>query len=179
MMDMNITDILNIQPQILIRLATNLFGAIILTLVSHRVVSLIFRALGYPSALASYQNRVKTLKTLLDNAISILIFAIAALMILKDLGFDITPILTGAGILGLAISFGAQSLVKDLISGFFIIIENQYNVGDTIEVAGFKGTVRRINVRTTVLRDKNENKIYIPNSQVDKVRIFKKKEQTK
>ena len=95
-------------------------------------------------------------------------------MSLTSLGFNITPLLTGAGILGLAISFGAQTLVKDLISGFFILFENQFNVGDTIKIDTFEGIVYKITFRTTILKNKDNNFIYIPNSNTQKVIVKKK-----
>ena len=74
-------------------------------------------------------------------------------MVLRELDVDITPVLTGAGIVGLAIGFGAQTLVRDVISGFFLIIEDQVRVGDVAMVNGIGGLVEQINLRTIVLRD--------------------------
>jgi small conductance mechanosensitive channel len=88
---------------------------------------------------------------------------------------NITPLITGAGILGLAFSFGAQTLVKDLIAGFFIILENQYNVGDQVKLNTEEGVVDKITLRATVLKDKKGNLIYIPNSEIKKVVVIKKK----
>lgn len=92
---------------------------------------------------------------------------IAAMMVLGELGVDIGPILAGAGVLGLAIGFGAQSLVKDWLSGFFILLEDQYRVGDVVEVAGKSGLVEQINLRMTVLRDMNGSVHYVRNGQID------------
>jgi len=102
-----------------------------------------------------------------------IIYSIAFLMILSEFNFSITPILTGAGIAGIAISFGAQSLVKDFISGFFIILENQYNVGDEIKVGDFQGKVVKVTFRTTVLKDKHENIIHILNSETKNIVVIK------
>jgi len=102
------------------------------------------------------------------------VLGITLLLCLRSLGFDITPILTGAGILGLAISFGAQTIVKDVLSGFFIIIENQYNVGNQVKINDISGEVFKINLRTTVLKDKKENMIYIPNSEIKTVLVYNK-----
>jgi small conductance mechanosensitive channel len=82
---------------------------------------------------------------------------------------DITPLLTGAGIAGLALGFGAQSLVKDFLSGFFILIENQFRVGDVIKIGEFSGVVERISLRTVVLRDLEGNVHVIPNGEVKAV----------
>jgi len=97
--------------------------------------------------------RARTLGDLLRNVATMAIIAIATLMILRELNVDIMPILTGAGIVGLAIGFGAQTLVKDVISGFFLILENQVRVGDVAEINGTGGLVEAINLRTIVLRD--------------------------
>jgi small-conductance mechanosensitive channel len=97
--------------------------------------------------------RTRTLGRLLTNTATILVVTIATLMVLRELHIDITPILTGAGILGLAVGFGGQTLVRDLISGFFLIVENQIRVGDGAIINGTSGLVEEINLRTVVLRD--------------------------
>jgi small-conductance mechanosensitive channel len=93
---------------------------------------------------------------------------------LEKWGVNMTPFLTGAGILGLTFSFGAQSLAKDLISGFFIIFDNQFEVGDYIKVGTLEGEVKKITLRQTILKDKNDNLILIPNSQITSVVKIKK-----
>lgn len=114
-------------------------------------------------------SKTRTIRSLLKNIIDVVLFLFAVLIILSDFGVNIVPILTGAGILGLAFSFGAQSLVKDLIAGFFIIIENQFNIGDKIQIGKLEGEVSKMTLRITVLKDKSENLIYIPNSQITTV----------
>ncbi len=99
--------------------------------------------------------RTKTLSDMLQNVLSVAIMAITALTVLQELRVNIMPILTGAGILGLAIGFGAQTLVKDVISGFFLILENQVRVGDVAQINGTGGLVEAINLRTIVLRDQS------------------------
>jgi small-conductance mechanosensitive channel len=102
---------------------------------------------------AEHVKRVRTLSTLLRNVAMAFIVATSGVMILDELHVNITPLLTGAGIVGLAIGFGAQTLVKDVISGFFFILENQLRVGDVAEINGTGGLVEAINLRTVVLRD--------------------------
>jgi small conductance mechanosensitive channel len=102
---------------------------------------------------AENAKRARTLGDLMRNVFSLVIVAIAALMVLQELRINIMPILTGAGILGLAVGFGAQTLVKDVISGFFLILENQVRVGDVAKINGTGGLVEAINLRTIVLRD--------------------------
>jgi small conductance mechanosensitive channel len=97
--------------------------------------------------------RINTLMRLIRQGAVILLWAIILLIIFDQIGVKIGPILAGAGILGLAVGFGAQNLVRDVISGFFIILENQIRVGDVAIVNGTGGVVERINFRTTVLRD--------------------------
>ena len=87
-------------------------------------------------------------------------------MVLRALDVDITPLLTGAGIIGLAVGFGAQTLVKDVISGFFMILEDQVRVGDVAIVNGTGGAVEQINLRTIVLRDMEGTVHVIPNGQI-------------
>ena len=97
--------------------------------------------------------RVETLTRLIRQAARIAVWLTVILIVLKEIGVDIRPILASAGILGLAIGFGAQNLVRDCISGFFFILENQVRVGDVAVVNGTGGLVERINFRTIVLRD--------------------------
>ena len=97
--------------------------------------------------------RADTLTVLIRQAFLIGLWIIVFLIILKELGIEIAPILAGAGVLGLAVGFGAQNLVRDVISGFFFILENQVRVGDVAVVNGTGGLVEQINFRTIVLRD--------------------------
>ncbi len=97
--------------------------------------------------------------------IFVLVF-VAALEILSLLGLNLGPMLASAGIAGLAIGFGAQTLVHDFINGFFILLENQYDIGDTVRIAGVKGTVEKMSLRMTVLRDEDGTVHLVPNSAV-------------
>jgi len=150
-----------------------LLGAVFSAFIN-RSISFFFNNLQTQSHLASYKQRLGTLKSLLKSIVSITVFIILFLVIIYELGFNIMPILTGAGILGLAVSFGAQTLIKDLIAGFFIILENQYNVGDSVKIGENEGRVYKITLRTTILKDKDESRIFIPNSEIKKVTVFKK-----
>jgi small conductance mechanosensitive channel len=115
------------------------------------------------------EKRTETLVHIFETTGKVFIIIIAIFMVIKELGMDITPLLTGAGIAGLALGFGAQSLVKDFLSGFFILIENQFRVGDVIKIGGFSGVVERISLRTVVLRDLEGNIHVIPNGEVKAV----------
>jgi small-conductance mechanosensitive channel len=111
--------------------------------------------------------RARTLGTVLSNITTIVVLLIAALMILHELNVDISPALTGAGIVGVALGFGAQSLVRDVIGGFFLILENQIRVGDSAAINGIGGMVEAINLRTTVLRDEEGTVHVIPNGSIN------------
>jgi small-conductance mechanosensitive channel len=113
--------------------------------------------------------RARTLSRLVQNALTATIAVIAALMMLRELRVDITPILTSAGILGLAVGFGAQTLVKDLIAGFFLTFENQVRVGDVATINGTGGLVEQINLRTIVLRDVNGAVHVFPNGSIERL----------
>ncbi|HRV23008.1 MAG TPA: mechanosensitive ion channel family protein, partial [Syntrophorhabdaceae bacterium] len=116
-----------------------------------------------------FQKRTHTLGTIIRYVLIFTIIAIASMTVLKELGINIGPILAAAGIVGLAVGFGAQSLVKDVISGFFIILEDQIRVGDVVEIAGKSGLVEKINLKTTVLRDMAGNVHCVPNGLIQVV----------
>lgn len=97
--------------------------------------------------------RAETLVRLLRQGVTIMLWIVAGLIVLREIGVEIGPILASAGIVGLAVGFGAQNLVRDVISGFFLILENQVRVGDVAVVNGTGGLVEKINFRTIVLRD--------------------------
>ncbi|AOY90077.1 mechanosensitive ion channel protein MscS [Marinobacter salinus] len=110
--------------------------------------------------------RIDTLIRLLRQGIYLALWIIVVLLILRQAGIDIAPLLAGAGIIGIAVGFGAQSLVKDLISGFFFLLENQVRVGDVATVNGTGGLVEAINFRTIVLRDLSGTVHIFPNGSV-------------
>jgi small conductance mechanosensitive channel len=110
--------------------------------------------------------RARTLGSLISNVSTVSISGIAVLMILQQFGVDITPVLTGAGIAGLAVGFGAQTLVRDVISGFFMILEDQVRVGDSAAINGTGGLVEQINLRTIVLRDEEGTVHVFPNGSI-------------
>ena len=117
------------------------------------------------------EKRQRTLNVLFSNVWRIVVVLATAYGIFAQF-FDykaLAPLFASAGILGVALGFGAQSLVKDFLSGVFIISENQFRVGDIIEIEGFGGTVERIGVRSTVIRDADGNVHYFPNGMVQHV----------
>ena len=112
------------------------------------------------------KKRAQTIARLARRALTGLIWTAAVLIVLRELDVDITPVLAGAGILGLAIGFGAQTLVRDVITGFFLIVEDQVRVGDVATVNGIGGLVEQINLRTIVLRDLEGVVHVIPNGEI-------------
>ena len=117
------------------------------------------------------EKRQNTLASLVVNIWGVLVLITGAIVLLKTLfpQIDLAPLFASAGIIGVALGFGSQSLVKDFISGIFIVSENQYRVGDIIDINGNSGTVERIGTRSTVIRDADGNVHYFPNGSVQHV----------
>jgi small conductance mechanosensitive channel len=116
-----------------------------------------------------FKKRADTLGSVIRYVLNIGIVVIAIIMIMGELGIEIGPILAAAGVLGLAVGFGAQSLVKDIISGFFILLQDQIRVGDVVQIAGKSGLVEDVNLKMTILRDLAGNVHYIPNGEINVV----------
>lgn len=110
--------------------------------------------------------RARTLATIVRSTFRAAVIFTTVLVLLGAVGINMTPVLASAGILGLAVGFGAQSLIKDVINGFFILSEDQYGVGDVVTVAGYSGLVERMNLRITQVRNGDGNLISIPNGTV-------------
>jgi len=127
---------------------------------------LVARSLARGESSAESQKRIETLIRLLKQAGLLALWITIFLVILREVGVEIGPVLASAGIAGLAIGFGAQNLVRDVISGFFMILENQIRVGDVAIINGTGGLVEAINFRTTVLRDLSGTVHFFPNGTV-------------
>lgn len=112
------------------------------------------------------KKRKETLMRIFNGIVKILLITIATLMILSEIGIKIAPILAGAGIAGIAVGFGGQYLIRDIITGLFIIIENQFRVGDVVSIKGVGGTVEDITLRMTTLRDLDGTVHHIPNGEI-------------
>jgi len=113
--------------------------------------------------------RTETLTSVLSSGANLVIWTVAVLMILGEVGINLGPLIAGAGIVGVAVGFGAQSIVKDFLSGMFMLVEDQYGVGDSIDVGLVSGTVERVTLRTTILRDGDGSIWYIPNGEIARV----------
>ncbi len=110
--------------------------------------------------------QARTLARIMQTTVLVLIYLIAGMMIFSELGFDLTPLLAGAGIAGLALSLGAQTLVRDLIAGAFILLENQFAVGDSIQVGNVTGSVEHMTLRATFIRDLQGTLHVVPNGEI-------------
>jgi len=146
-----------------------ILGALIVLIV---IISIIRRRLKriferkIPEEKIILRKRTLTFNSVVSNLIIVIAFIAAALIIAGELGISVTPLLAGAGVAGIVIGFGAQSLIKDLINGIFILFEQWYQVGDIITISGINGTVERFNLRTTVIRDLEGTVHYFPNGEI-------------
>jgi len=113
--------------------------------------------------------RMKTLEKLLQNIFSYVMIFIFIVMFFSNLGVEIGPLLAGAGVVGLAVAFGAQGLVSDIVTGFFIILEQQLEIDDYVTTAGYDGVVEEIGLRTTKIRSFDGTLNYIPNRYIESV----------
>jgi small conductance mechanosensitive channel len=115
------------------------------------------------------EGRAAAISAVLASTVNVLIWTIALIMVLGEFNVDLAPLIAGAGIAGVALGFGAQSLVKDCIAGLFMLIEDQYGIGDDVDLGEASGTVDQITLRTTVLRGPDGTLWHVPNGQVVRV----------
>jgi small conductance mechanosensitive channel len=153
----------NQAPRILAILIVAFVLARLLKVVSQHVSNLSTRQV-LPSAVRTQQ--LRTLSSVIYSVGVFIIGFLATMQILTQLNIKVEPLLASAGIAGLAVGFGAQTLVKDFINGFFILVENQYDIGDTVRIAGVQGVVEGITLRRTVLRDGDGTVHTVPSSQI-------------
>lgn len=117
----------------------------------------------------SEKKREDTLIRIFNGAVNILIIIIAIMMIIQEAGIEVGPLLAGAGIVGLAVGFGGQYLIRDIITGLFLMLENQYRIGDVVNIEGLSGAVQDISLRKTTLRDLNGTVHHIPHGSITKI----------
>ncbi|MGH9165706.1 MAG: mechanosensitive ion channel family protein [Acidimicrobiales bacterium] len=128
-----------------------------------------------PALLGSAQSslrrsqRAETMAALLRSVSSVAVWSVAVLMVLSEIGLDLGPLIAGAGIVGVAVGFGSQYLVRDLVTGIFMLVEDQYGVGDIVDLGSATGRVEGVSLRTTRLRDVSGTVWYVPNGQIDRV----------
>jgi len=177
MVNQNLLFFLNILPlasiiRILVIIVAAFLGQKFLRILVKRGIGFIERRQGEKKE--DFEKRTSTLAGVFANSAMVVIWLLTVLMIVSEFGINITPILTGAGIAGLAIGFGAQNLVRDLLSGTFILLENQYSKGDVVRIADSDGLVESVSLRRTVLRDLDGVVHYIPNGQITTASNFTK-----
>jgi len=145
-----------------------------LSFLAYRIVSRLLRRIPLPTSeeFNRQQVRAQTLKGVLEAVLKSVVILLGGLFFLSNLGLNITALLAGAGVVGLAVSFAAQNLIRDVLNGFFILLEDQYGVGDVVSIGQVSGGVERFNLRLTVLRDLQGRVHFIPNSQVTQVTVM-------
>ncbi|MDH7602006.1 MAG: mechanosensitive ion channel [Armatimonadota bacterium] len=119
--------------------------------------------------LVAREARIRSLQTLLGSTVSFVLGFVAVVMILQAAGINVVPLLTTASVAGIAVGFGAQKLVRDWIAGLFILIEDQYGVGDIVTIGGVTGTVEELGMRTTRIRGEDGSLYIIPNGDISQV----------
>ena len=124
---------------------------------------------GRPELLSAREQRAKTSARLFRNVGRAVLVVVTVLLVLGQLGFNIAPLLASAGVVGLAVSFGSQSLVRDFVTGFFLQLEHQFGLGDVVRIGAFEGTVENITLRLVYLRDASGALHIIPNGQITQV----------
>ncbi len=147
-------------------------GAFLINKIVTRIIIKAVRIAVVPDKSMSKEAEIKredTLIRIFNGALSVLMITLVLLMVMQEIGFQIGPILAGAGIVGLAFGFGGQYLIRDLISGLFIILENQYRIGDVINIDSTGGLVEDISLRMTTLRDLDGTVHHIPHGEIKKV----------
>ncbi len=172
---MDISSILQSVGSWLLKHGILILIIILLTYLTYRVAKIVVPRLVERSVRVSGRGRrareerikrAQTLSSFLIQLVGIFVVLTAIFMTLSEVGIDITPLLAGAGVAGVAIGFGAQSLIRDFLSGLFIILEDQYSKGDVVQIAGIWGLVEDVNLRRTVLRDLDGAVHSIPNGEV-------------
>jgi moderate conductance mechanosensitive channel len=165
----NSTELMMLSKTIL-RIVLIIFIALVLKKISKRAIRLLRSKLSEQSIEDTEEiKRIDTLSMVVNYIISILIISITAVEILHQLGISIAPVLAAAGVVGLAIGFGAQSLVKDYFNGFFLLLENQIRKGDVVQISDKSGLVEEVTLRYIQLRDYESNVHYIPNGTITTV----------
>jgi small conductance mechanosensitive channel len=120
----------------------------------------------------AHKKRIRTVVKALKDALSALIWGVAVVTALPEFGFNLAPILAGLGLAGLAVGMAAKDLLTDFISGLFIIIEGEYNIGDKVKIAGVTGKVAAISLRRTVLEGSNGSVLIVPNREIKLIKRF-------
>lgn len=154
---------------VLVRLISIISGSIIVWYLANMIGKSIISEINKSTHYKGNKQRIITLGALVTWAIRVIVGISGVVWSLRTLNIDPSPFIAGAGILGLAISFGSQNLIRDIINGFFIILENQYDIGDEIKIGAIQGKVEDLTLRTTRIRDESGALYIIPNSSISQV----------
>lgn len=147
--------------------------ALVVTVLAYRMIGRVMQRITFPGQGFNRQRiRANTLKTVTESALKVFVVVIGGLFVLSNMGFNISTLLAGVGVAGLAVSFAAQTLIRDFLTGFFILLEDQYGVGDIVDVGVAGGTVEKLNLRITALRDVEGNLHVVPNGQITNVMVM-------
>src|SRR3989338_2272931 len=149
-----------------LRVIVILILAWLLMVMSRKLVRVFRNYLNARAGSAEEKRRIETLARVFRHTTTVVISLVAGMLALSELGISIAPILGAAGVVGIAVGFGAQSLIKDYFNGFFMLLENQIRQGDVVEVCGKTGTVEDITLRYVCLRDNEGSVHYVPNGQI-------------
>jgi small-conductance mechanosensitive channel len=125
--------------------------------------------LGPGNMVARQKERARTTGTVLSSTLNSIVWIIALAMLMGEFGFNLGPLIASAGVIGVALGLGAQTIVRDVLSGIFMLVEDQYGVGDKVEVLDVKGTVEKVGLRITTVRDSNGTLWYLRNGEILKV----------
>ncbi|MFC1595212.1 mechanosensitive ion channel family protein, partial [Patescibacteria group bacterium] len=160
--------------KIVLILVAAYIGYKIIHRIMHRgIKQLVLKTYSKGSEIAQ-QKRIDTLHAIASSALKVILIIIVGLIVLSEFGVNIAPLIAAAGVIGLAIGFGAQYFIRDVISGLFIIIEDQYRKGDVVKIGGVSGLVEDITLRDTVLRDLDGVQHYVPNGEISIASNFTK-----
>ncbi len=149
-------------------IAIQYFGTRAITRAMNRLASTDL-ILGPGNMVARQKERARTTGTVLSSTLNSIVWIIALAMLMGEFGFNLGPLIASAGVIGVALGLGAQTIVRDVLSGIFMLVEDQYGVGDSVEVLDVKGTVEKVGLRITTVRDSNGTLWYLRNGEILKV----------
>jgi small conductance mechanosensitive channel len=143
-----------------------IIGIVVFGFILDRVLRFFLSKIGKGEGVEEKEKRMKTVTATLRTIGDVIIMVVCGIMIARELGVDIGPLLASLGIVGIAVGFGAQSLIRDTLNGFFIVFEDQFRVGDVINIGEKGGIVEKLGLRTTVVRSADGSVITIPNGEI-------------
>ena len=149
-----------------LRIILILAGAIAIQFFGTRAIT---RAMNRLASTDRQKERARTTGTVLSSTLNSIVWIIALAMLMGEFGFNLGPLIASAGVIGVALGLGAQTIVRDVLSGIFMLVEDQYGVGDKVEVLDVKGTVEKVGLRITTVRDSNGTLWYLRNGEILKV----------